>query len=142
MTSLRFPAVLALSLALAACGGSDTPAEHSAPDRADGHTETSSGLPGGHIEAGAKQAMVKSASGQACVDCHGKDGNTPNGEDRPKIGGQYADYIEHSLQAYRDGNRDHPLMTPEAKNLTDQQIADLAAYFASQPSQLTDLSHM
>ena len=135
MTLLAF----ACALALSACGGQ---AEGEHAEEA-GHGSSSAGLPSGNFEAGKALASKKgAATGQACVDCHGKDGNTPNGEDRPKIGGQYADYIEHSLQAYRDGNRDHPLMTPEAKNLTDQQIADLAAYFASQPSQLTDLSHM
>lgn len=100
------------------------------------------GLPKGNIEAGTKLASTKSASGQSCVDCHGKDGNTPNGEDRPFIGGQYGDYLEQSLLGYRDGQRQHALMSIEAKELTDQQIADLSAYFANQPSKLTDLSHM
>lgn len=100
------------------------------------------GLPKGNIEAGTKLASTKSASKQSCVDCHGKDGNTPNGEDRPFIGGQYGDYLEQSLLGYRDGQRQHALMSIEAKELTDQQIADLSADFANQPSKLTDLSHM
>lgn len=141
MTTLRLPAVLAFSLALAACSGADTQAQHSAPDRSSGHTESSAGLPGGSIEAGAKLAVTKGKSGQACADCHGKDGNSPNAEDVPYLGGQYADYLEHSLQAYRDNRtREHPLMGPQAKDLSDQQIADVAAYFASQPSKLSDLS--
>ena len=142
MTTLRLPAVLALTLALAACGGGTTQAEHSAPDRAEGHTQSSAGLPAGNVEAGGKLATTKGKSGQACADCHGKDGNTPLDPSYPKLGGQYADYLEHSLQAYRDGQREHALMGPQAKELTDQQISDLAAYFASQPSQLRDLSHM
>ena len=141
MTTLRLPAVLALTLALAACGGGTTQAEHSAPDRAEGHTQSSAGLPAGNVEAGGKLATTKGKSGQACADCHGKDGNTPNAEDVPYLGGQYADYLEHSLQAYRDNRtREHPLMGPQAKDLSDQQIADVAAYFASQPSKLSDLS--
>ena len=148
MTTLRFPAVLALTLALAACGGSaEAPAEgegHAAPERIEGHTESSAGLPTGNIEAGVKLASTKGASGQACTDCHGKDGNTPldNDPTYPFLGGQYADYLEHSLTGYRDGRREHALMSPQAKALTDQQIADVSAYFASQPSKLTDLSHM
>lgn len=144
MTTLRLPAVLALTLALAACGGEATSEEHAAGERTEGHTESSAGLPKGNIEAGAKFATTKGTTGQSCADCHGKDGNTPldNDPTYPYLGGQYADYLEHSLIGYRDGQRVHALMSPQAKELTDQQIADVAAYFASQPSKLTDLSHM
>ncbi|HEX5662885.1 MAG TPA: c-type cytochrome [Xanthomonadaceae bacterium] len=129
-----------LSLALAACSSGDTPAEHSAADRAEGHTSSSAGLPPGHIDAGEKQANTKGkATGQSCIDCHGKDGNAPIDATYPKLGGQYHDYIAHSLQMYRDGDREHALMSQQAKDLSDQQIADLAAYFGSRPSQLRDL---
>ena len=47
-----------------------------------------------------------------------------------------------ALQEYRDGKREHALMSAQAKDLNDQQIADLAAYFASRPGQLGDLSNM
>ena len=60
----------------------------------------------------------------------------------PKIGGQYADYLGHSLQAYRSGTRagaTADVMGAQAKGLNDQQIADLAAYFASVPRQVRDL---
>ena len=57
----------------------------------------------------------------------------------PTIGGQYADYIGHSLQAYRNGDRQHALMSSQAKALTDQQIADLAAYFGTRDSGLVTL---
>ena len=141
MTTLRLPAVLALTLALAACSGGEAPAEgHAAPERT-GPTESSAGLPKGVIADGEKVATTAGSGGQACADCHGKDGNTPNAEDVPYLGGQYADYLEHSLQGYRDNRtREHPLMGPQAKDLSDQQIADVAAYFASQPSKLSDLS--
>ena len=43
---------------------------------------------------------------------------------------------------YRDGDRANVLMASQAKELTDQQIADLAAYFGAQPSQLRDLSDL
>ena len=129
-----------LSLALAACSSGDTPAEHSAADRAEGHTSSSAGLPAGHVDAGEKQANTKGkATGQSCVDCHGAEGNAPIDPSYPKIGGQYADYLSHALLAYRKGDRDHALMSSQAKGLTDQQIADLGVYFAGAPSQLTDL---
>lgn len=129
-----------LALALSACSGGDTPAEHSSADRAGGHTSSSAGLPAGHIAAGEKQANAKGkATGQSCIDCHGADGNAPIDPTYPKLGGQYHDYIAHSLQMYRDGDREHALMSQQAKDLSDQQIADLAAYFGSRPSQLRDL---
>lgn len=129
-----------LLIALAACSQSDTPAEHSSSDRAQGHTSSSAGLPAGHIDAGGKLAATKGkATGQSCLDCHGAEGNAPIDPGYPKLGGQYHDYIAHALQGYRDGDRDHALMSQQAKDLTDQQIADLAAYFGSRPGQLTDL---
>jgi cytochrome c553 len=137
---LLLAAASLLSLALAACSSGDTPAEHSAADRTGGHTSSSAGLPAGRSEAGEKQANTKGkATGQSCIDCHGKDGNAPIDPSYPKLGGQYYDYLAHSLQMYRGGDREHPLMSQQAKDLTDQQIADLAAYFGSRPSQLRDL---
>lgn len=140
---LRFALALSAALMLAACGGpggDTTPAEHAAPDRAEGHTSSSAGLPEGHVEAGEKLAATKGkATGQSCIDCHGADGNKPLDPTYPKLGGQYRDYLAHSLQMYRDGDREHALMSQQAKDLGDQQIADLAAYFASRPSQLRDL---
>ena len=146
MTTLRLPAVLALTLALAACSGGDTGGgavseEHAGPERS-GPTESSAGLPKGAAEEGEKVATTAGASGQACADCHGKDGNTPLDPTYPLLGGQYADYLEHALVNYRDGRRAHALMSPQAQALTDQQIADVSAYFAHQPSKLTDLSHL
>lgn len=133
-------AVALIALGLGACSSSDTPAEHSSADRGEGHTSSSAGLPAGHIDAGEKQAKAKGkATGQSCIDCHGAEGNAPIDPTYPKLGGQYHDYIAHSLQMYRDGDREHALMSQQAKDLSDQQIADLAAYFGSRPSQLRDL---
>src|SRR3546814_15890850 len=75
-------------------------------------------------------------TGQSCVDCHGEEGNAPIDASYPKLGGQYHDYLAHSLQEYRNGNRQHALMSQQATDLTDQQIADLAAYFGSPPTPL------
>ena len=136
----RLAIALAATLALAGCSGGDTPAEHSSADRAAGHTKSSAGLPAGHIDAGEKLAQTKGkATGQSCVDCHGAEGNAPIDDTYPKLGGQYYDYLAHSLEMYRDGDREHALMSQQAKELTDQQIADLAAYFGSRPTHLRDL---
>ena len=131
---------LACALGLSACG-SQAPAEG---DSAAAHASSSAGMPDGNIEAGKLLASKKgAASGQACVDCHGADGNSPIDETYPKLGGQYADYLEHSLVAYRSGNRSGStttdLMASQSKDLTDQQIADLSAYYSSVKGQLRDL---
>ena len=141
---ILFPALLC-AFALSACSNSDkVPAEHSQADRSEGHTKSSSGLPEGHVDAGKQLAEAKGkATGQACVDCHGAEGNAPIDPSYPKIGGQYSDYISHSLQLYRDGDRSGSpttdLMGSQAKELTDQQIADLSAYFGSRETKLHDL---
>jgi cytochrome c553 len=97
-------------------------------------------LAAGRPAAGEARAQVKGkATGQSCIDCHGADGNAPIDPTYPKLGGQYADYLAHALQAYRSGDREHALMTPQASGISDQEIADLAAYFASRPTQLRDL---
>ena len=50
----------------------------------------------------------------------------------PNLGGQYASYIEHALRGYRDGDRNNALMMPFASGLTDEDIEDLAAWYAAQ----------
>ena len=68
-----------------------------------------------------------------CSGCHGVDTavNTYPMYHVPKLGGQNADYIEIALQGYRDGSRNHATMQAHGTQLSDQDIADLAAYFAS-----------
>jgi cytochrome c553 len=72
---------------------------------------------------------------EQCIGCHGiPDYKTafPEVYQVPMIGGQSAKYIEAALQAYKKGDRKHPQMTPTAKVLSDQDIADIAAYYAQQ----------
>lgn len=143
----RFAIVLLTALAAAACSQSQVEStEKSAgdPGHASGEhgASSSAGLPSGRIEAGDQLAHAKGkATGQSCIDCHGPDGNTPIDATYPKLGGQYGDYLAHALQAYRSGDRQHPLMSPQAANLSDQDIADLTAYFGSRASQLKDLKN-
>jgi len=49
----------------------------------------------------------------------------------PKVGGQHEEYIIAALLAYRSGQRDHETMHGNAASLSDQDIADIAAFFAS-----------
>jgi cytochrome c553 len=70
---------------------------------------------------------------QMCQGCHGIDGwrtAFPEVYHVPKLAGQHAQYLVGALQAYRSGARSHPSMRAIAASLSDQDIADLAAYYA------------
>ena len=81
-------------------------------------------LAGGDVAAGKEKSAT-------CVACHGPDGNSPSPA-FPILAGQYADYLVQALKAYRAGTRQNAIMAGFASNLSDQDIADLAAYYASQ----------
>jgi cytochrome c553 len=74
---------------------------------------------------------------EMCIGCHGIPGGYktafPEVYQVPMIGGQSAKYIEAALHAYKKGDRKHPSMVGIAKSMSDQDIADVAAYY----SQLT-----
>jgi len=81
------------------------------------------------LAAGTKEAGQTKST--ACIACHGLDGNSANPE-WPSIAGQNNAYLVRQLKAFRDGQRQNPLMTPMATPLSDQDIDDLAAYFSAQ----------
>ena len=69
-----------------------------------------------------------------CVGCHGIKGyhtGFPEVHQVPKISGQGAGYIRAALHAYKSGERKHPSMRTLASSLSEQDIADLAAYYES-----------
>ena len=78
----------------------------------------------GNIEAGKQKATT-------CVVCHGADGNSSN-PSWPNLAGQHAEYIKRQLLDFRDGHRKNDQMAPLAMVLSDQDIADLAVYYAAQ----------
>lgn len=70
-----------------------------------------------------------------CIGCHGIPGykaSFPEVFPVPVLGGQSAKYIEGALKAYQKGERKHPSMNGIAATLSEQQIADLAAYYSQQ----------
>jgi len=69
---------------------------------------------------------------QMCAGCHSIPGwrtAYPEVYSVPKIGGQHPAYIVKALQAYKSGERNHPSMRAIAASLSDQDMADLAAYY-------------
>ncbi|MEJ2513870.1 MAG: cytochrome c [Gammaproteobacteria bacterium] len=91
-------------------------------------------LAAGLLSAGVAQASGNAALGKTksapCAACHGADGKgtAPN---FPVLAGQHASYLAHSLKEYRSGARKNAVMAPQAAGLSDADIADLAAYYAS-----------
>ena len=68
-----------------------------------------------------------------CTGCHGIPGynNVYPTYRVPKIGGQNYEYMVLALKAYRDGEREHSTMELQANSLSEQDIKDVSAYFAS-----------
>lgn len=78
------------------------------------------------IAAGQQRAL-------SCQACHGVDGISLSPQ-TPNLAGQKALYLSNQLLAYRSGSRKNALMSPLAQPLSDQDIANLAAYYASLPA--------
>ncbi|MGA8204658.1 MAG: c-type cytochrome [Woeseiaceae bacterium] len=90
-------------------------------------------LVSGSVDAGKDRSTV-------CSACHGQDGNSVNPL-WPNLAGQHATYIVNQLKTFREGGkepdsaaRSDPLMTPQAMQLSDEDIANLAVYFESLPA--------
>lgn len=87
------------------------------------------------------QSAAKAPAGDAarakvsmCIGCHaipGYKASFPTVYSVPKIAGQTPQYLAAALEAYRKGDRSHPTMRGIAGSLTDQDIADLAAYYGA-----------
>ena len=93
-------------------------------------------LPGPLLAEGTPAAGKEKA--KVCEACHGLDGKSiaPN---YPNLAGQHESYLVKALADYRAGRRTNPIMAPMAMNLSDQDIEDLAAWYAGQEG-LKDLS--
>jgi cytochrome c553 len=102
---------------------------------ADGATATAAAAPAAAANApiapNAKAARDKISM---CIGCHaipGYKASFPELYHVPMIAGQNAKYIEAALNGYKSGARSHPTMDAVAASLSDQDIADVAAYYAN-----------
>ncbi len=81
---------------------------------------------------GAVYAAGDAAAGKekstACTSCHGVDGQ--GSEPNTKIAGMSVGKFKTAIQAYKSGERNHAMMQMFAKKLSDQDVEDLAAYYA------------
>ena len=91
-------------------------------------------LPTGLV-AGAAQAAGDPAKGEdksaACAACHGQDGNSSSAQ-YPKLAGQGERYLVKQLKDYKSGARENAIMAGQVANLSEQDMADIAAYYAEQ----------
>ena len=85
------------------------------------------GHAGGDANAGADKAKT-------CAACHGADGNSVNPM-WPKLAGQHAAYLVKQLKDFKSGARKDPVMSPMAMPLGDQDMQDVAAFYAAQKPQ-------
>ncbi len=90
----------------------------------------------GELATGTAKSDARIGRGQekaaVCAACHGANGVSamPNW---PTLAGQHEDYLTHALTQYKLGNRTDPVMAGQVINLSEEDIKDLAAYFAAQP---------
>ena len=82
----------------------------------------------------AGNASAGKAKSQACAACHGADGNSMSA-DFPKIAGQHEEYLYKQLKQFKSGERENAIMAGQVAGLSDQDMQDLAAYYASQTIQ-------
>ncbi|MDD5412945.1 MAG: c-type cytochrome [Methylobacter sp.] len=78
----------------------------------------------GNITAGKKKAA-------SCASCHGENGNSMVST-FPKLAQQHSSYLQKQLHAFKDGTRNDPMMSAMALALTDEDMADISAYYATQ----------
>jgi len=79
---------------------------------------------GGNPKAGKEKS-------QTCASCHGEKGRSGQAN-YPKLAGQHADYLYRALKQYKSGERENNVMAGMVTDLSDQDMRDLAAYYANQ----------
>lgn len=88
----------------------------------------------GFIAAGAAHGANPEAGkekSRPCAACHGADGNSAT-PDFPRLAGQHSDYLVKALKDYKTGKRKNAIMAPQAANLSQRDMEDLAAYYSHQ----------
>jgi cytochrome c553 len=88
-----------------------------------------------HAEGSINAGKEKAAS---CISCHGDNGNSMVST-FPKLAQQHSSYLIKQLQAFKTGARKNPMMTAIASGLNDEDMADIAVYYAAQEISANDL---
>lgn len=88
------------------------------------------GLLGLSLAAQAGDFGAGKAKASTCASCHGSAGISANAL-WPNLAGQQEQYLIKQLKAFREGERSDPLMSPMSKSLSDEDIENLATYYAN-----------
>ena len=84
------------------------------------------------LRSGPGNPVVGKGKAELCTGCHGEEGISIEGL-APKLAGQYGKYIAKQLRNFQSGTRTHQIMSAIATTISDDDLADIAAYFASRP---------
>ncbi|MEO8343224.1 MAG: c-type cytochrome [Gallionella sp.] len=84
------------------------------------------------LRSGPGDPVAGKEKSQLCQGCHGEEGISIEGL-IPKLAGQYGKYIAKELRNYQAGTRSHQIMNAMAATISDDDLADIAAYFATRP---------
>jgi cytochrome c553 len=95
---------------------------------------TAKGQPGNELKLriGPGDPVAGKDKAAICFGCHGEDGNSVDPA-IPKLAGQYGLYISKQIRNYLASTRSHQVMNSMAASVSDEDLADISAYFASQP---------
>ena len=88
---------------------------------------------------GAKLESIETEDVYACTACHGPAGADPDRDRHPTLAGQVAAYTFKQLRDYKDGKRENRRMQEAVERLTDEQLAALSAWYASQPLPMVEV---
>jgi len=121
------PVVLLLSTAVFAAN--DNPATQQPASQETAKTET---VEETKLRIGPGDPVAGKSKAEFCYGCHGEDGNSTDPM-APKLSGQYGIYIAKQVRNYQATTRTHQIMSGMAASISDDDLADIAAYFASQP---------
>lgn len=129
---MSFRLVIAFSALIGAGSlAAQTPAPATAP--AAPSAEASSAAPTAQTALKPGDATAGQSKTAACAACHGMDGNSADAQ-YPKLAGQHASYIARELGLFKSGKRANPIMLGFAAPLSEQDMRDIGAYFASKTS--------
>jgi cytochrome c553 len=85
----------------------------------------------GNAARGGDAAKGQAVAAGVCAACHGTDGNSPLAAN-PNLAGQHAEYLVKQLRNYKSGERKNPIMTGIASTLSEDDMRNVAAYYAAQ----------
>jgi len=129
--ALGAAAVLIFALAAGTAMAQDAAKSTAAPAAAATAAQPAAAAPAAEAAAAKPgDASAGQAKAAACGACHGMDGNSTDPQ-YPKLAGQSEQYIVHQLENFKSGRRQNPIMLGMATPLSQQDMHDIGAYFAS-----------